>query len=161
VPARLHVPQISSGLGAGSAQRGSTQTIASTTCRFPGGSAGHRRQFQIGAVPNPIFFTYTRAGPVAARDAYAERWVRTAWGEVTDRMLIVGPRHLRAVLDKYAVVTTTAIAPPDPEAAATGPRRHHHGHDYRPGGGENTTAEGPRRADPRVRTRCLTASAQL
>ena len=35
-------------------------------------------------------------------NAYAERWVRTARAEVTDRMLIAGPRHLRAVLDEYA-----------------------------------------------------------
>ena len=34
-------------------------------------------------------------------NAYAERWVRTARAEVTDRMLITGPRHLRAVLDEY------------------------------------------------------------
>ena len=34
-------------------------------------------------------------------NAYAERWVRTARAEVTDRMLISGPRHLRAVLDEY------------------------------------------------------------
>ena len=38
--------------------------------------------------------------PVA--NAYAERWVRTARAEVTDRMLIAGQRHLRAVLDEYA-----------------------------------------------------------
>jgi putative transposase len=36
-------------------------------------------------------------------NAYAERWVRTAQAEVTDRMLIAGPRHLRAVLDEYVV----------------------------------------------------------
>ena len=34
-------------------------------------------------------------------NAYAERWVRTARSEVTDRLRIVGPRHLRAVLDEY------------------------------------------------------------
>lgn len=35
-------------------------------------------------------------------NAYAERWVRTVRSEVTDRMLIAGPRHLRVVLDEYA-----------------------------------------------------------
>jgi putative transposase len=35
-------------------------------------------------------------------NAYAERWVRTARAEVTDRMLIAGQRHLRAVLEEYA-----------------------------------------------------------
>ena len=34
-------------------------------------------------------------------NAHAERWVRTARSEVTDRMLIAGPRHLHAVLDEY------------------------------------------------------------
>jgi putative transposase len=34
-------------------------------------------------------------------NAYAERWVRTARAEVTDRMLVTGPRHLRAVLEEY------------------------------------------------------------
>jgi len=36
-------------------------------------------------------------------NAYVERWVRTARAEVTDRMLIAGPRHLNAVLDQDAV----------------------------------------------------------
>jgi putative transposase len=36
-------------------------------------------------------------------NAYAERWVRTARSEVTDRMLITGPRHLHAILGRYAV----------------------------------------------------------
>jgi putative transposase len=34
-------------------------------------------------------------------NAYAERWVRTVRAEVTDRILIAGPRHLRAILDEY------------------------------------------------------------
>jgi putative transposase len=35
-------------------------------------------------------------------NAYAERWVRTARAELTDRMLIAGRRHLLAVLEDYA-----------------------------------------------------------
>jgi transposase InsO family protein len=42
---------------------------------------------------------------IAARcpraNAYAERWVRTLRGELTDRMLIFGQRHLRHVLAEY------------------------------------------------------------
>jgi hypothetical protein len=37
--------------------------------------------------------------PVA--NCHGERWVRTVRAEVTDRMLIVGPQHLRAILDEY------------------------------------------------------------
>jgi hypothetical protein len=40
-------------------------------------------------------------GPRRA-NAYAERWVHTTRSEVTDRMLISGPRHLYAVLEEYA-----------------------------------------------------------
>jgi len=36
-------------------------------------------------------------------NAYAERWVRTARAEVTDRMLIAGRRHLRVIMDEYVV----------------------------------------------------------
>jgi len=35
-------------------------------------------------------------------NAYAERWVRTARAELTDRMLIAGRRHLLAVMEDYA-----------------------------------------------------------
>ena len=35
-------------------------------------------------------------------NAHAGRGVRTARSEVTNRMLIAGPRHLHAVLDEYA-----------------------------------------------------------
>ncbi len=60
--------------------------------------------------------------------AYAERWVRTARSECTDRMLITGPRHLRVVLGEYVTHynlhrphRARVLRPPDSGAIITGP----------------------------------------
>jgi transposase len=61
-------------------------------------------------------------------NAYAERWVRTVRAEVTDRMLIAGPRHLRAVLEEYVAHyhqhrphRARNLQPPDHDHITTAP----------------------------------------
>ncbi len=61
-------------------------------------------------------------------NARSERWVRTARSEVTDRMLIAGPRHLRAVLDEYVAHynqhrphRARNLRPPDHDDSSTAP----------------------------------------
>ena len=61
-------------------------------------------------------------------NAYPERWVRTARAEVTDRMLIAGPRHLRAVLEEYVAHynqhrphRARNLRPPDRDGSTTVP----------------------------------------
>jgi putative transposase len=70
-------------------------------------------------------------------NAFAERWIRTLRAECTDRLLITGERHLRAILDEYTEHYNTGRAhrsldlrapndAPDvipPPAAAVGRRR--------------------------------------
>ena len=54
------------------------------------------------AVFASIGITVLPIAPQAPRmNAYAERFVRTVRAECTDRMLIVGEQHLRAVLSEY------------------------------------------------------------
>jgi putative transposase len=73
-------------------------------------------------------------GPRA--NAYSERWVRTARAEVTDRMLICGPRH------QHRPHRARSLRPLEPW-------RHRHGSGDRSGGAD-TTSQRSRRADPRV-----------
>jgi putative transposase len=61
-------------------------------------------------------------------NAYAERWVRTVRAQRTDRMLIAGPRHLRAILDEYVAQynrhrphRARNLRPPDAGDTATVP----------------------------------------
>jgi putative transposase len=54
-------------------------------------------------VPADAGVTACKIPPRSPRaNAYAERFVLTARSEVTDRMLILGERHLRRTLDEYA-----------------------------------------------------------
>ena len=48
-------------------------------------------------------------------NCYAERWIRTARAECTDRMLIYHERHLRSVLREY-VGHYTSTGPTSPDS---------------------------------------------
>ena len=65
-------------------------------------------------------------GPRA--NAYSDRSVRTARADVTDRMPIAGPRHLRTVLDEYIAHVNRHrphrgrnLPPPDHDDTSTAP----------------------------------------
>jgi hypothetical protein len=61
---------------------------------------------------------------------YAERFIGTVRHEVTDRVLIINERHLRAMLDSYAAHynhrrphRARQLAPPRPDHPIAGPGR--------------------------------------
>jgi hypothetical protein len=58
-------------------------------------------------------------------NAFSERWVRTGRAGVTDRMLIAGPRHLRAAWTSTPPITTgiarTGAGTCDRQTATTSP----------------------------------------
>ena len=56
-------------------------------------------------------------------NAYAERWIRSLRAELSDRMLILGERHLRRVLAGYLRHYSEHRPPPRSRPRATAPAR--------------------------------------
>jgi putative transposase len=71
--------------------------------RFPGRDRAGQFTASFDAVLASAGIEAVKIPPRSPRaNAHAERFVLTARTEVTDRMLIVGERHLRVVMTEYA-----------------------------------------------------------
>lgn len=57
-------------------------------------------------------------------NAIAERWIRTLRAELTDRMLILGPRHVCRVLVRIRTPLQPGPTPPRPRLTTTPTARH-------------------------------------
>ena len=94
-----------------------------------GGSSRERRIQQARALAQLLVVTGRQIRKLPrGRNAFAERFVLTARTEVTDRMLIFGDRHLRAILAEYEAHyngrrphRSRQLHPPRPDHSAASP----------------------------------------
>ena len=82
-------------------------------------------------------------------NCYAERWVRTARAECTDRMLIYDERHLRSVLCEYAAHYNTARTSPASNDRPTMTRRQSCRLMHRSNAGKYSTVRSTSTTEPR------------